>query len=331
MRASRLLGSLVALTAACAVVQSAPARAEEVIRAISAFPRPIDFTQSFLRFVEKANASGKGIVRIQFAGGPEVIPPPEQADAVRRGVIDMQYGPATYYLGAVPEVDAMVGSTKRIEETRANGGIDLLNQVFQKKINAYLLGHFDTGVDFHIYLTKEPQRTADGGVDLKGMKLRSQPIYREFFTQLGATNVSIPVPEVYPALERGVVDGIGWPLVAVRDLGWQKYLKYRIDPAFFQTDLVVIVNLDRWNKLSPKAREVLQDAAKSYERESYAHFQKVIAETDKKVREEGMQVITLSGAAAERFRDAAFETPWTRLKERDPTHADALRARFYGR
>ncbi|WP_108662964.1 TRAP transporter substrate-binding protein DctP [Acuticoccus kandeliae] len=319
------------LAIAAGVALSGPVSAEEVLRAVTAFPAPVEFAKSFLRFVDKVNAMGEGVVRIQYMGGPEVIPPPQQAQAVRRGVVDMQYGPGTYYLGDVPEVDAWVGSTVTAMEARENGGLEAMREVYKEKLGAYLLGHVDTGITFHIYLTEEPKMTADGGVDLTGVKLRSQPIYREFFDSLGATSVSVPVPEVYTALERGVVDGIGWPLVGIQDLSWDKFLKVRIDPPFFQTDLVIILNEEKWEGLSDEAKAILTKAAAEYEQESYDYYQANIVETDKAVRDAGMEVVTLEGAAAQAWLDSAFETAWARLKASGSPQYDALRAAYYNR
>lgn len=319
------------LAAAAFVLSAQTASAEEVLRAVHAFPKPLDFTQSFLRWVEKANEAGKGVVRIEVTGGPEVIPGAEQGDAVRRGVVDLQYGPATYYLGAFPEADALVGSTRTPMETRANGGLELLGNKLRERLNAHLLGHFDAGIPFYMWLTREPKRTAEGGVDLSGLKIRAAPIYREFFQKVGVTPVSIPVPEVYTALERGVVDGLGFPLVGIRDLGWTRFAKWRIDPGFFQTDLLTIVNLDRWNALSEDARRILQETAIAYEAESYDHFQRYQRELDRKVREEdGVKVVALEGEAAEAYRRLAFETVWERLASKAPESAEALRPLFYG-
>lgn len=320
----------VAAGALMGLLAAAPVRAEEVVlKAVTAFPASLDFAQSFQRFVAKVNEEGKGVVKIQYMGGPEVVPPPQQAQAVRRGVIDMQYGPGTYYLGDMPEVDAWVGSTVSAMEARKNGGFAVMQEVYKQKLGAYLLAHNDTGVGFHIYLTEEPKRTADGGVDLTGLKLRSQPIYREFFDALGATSVSVPVPEVYTALERGVVDGIGWPLVGIKDLSWDKFLKYRIDPAFFQTDLVVMMNEEKWAGLSDEARDILTKAAAEYEQESYDHYQEVIKETDKIVRADGMQVIDITGKAREEFLQMAFETAWNRLKASGSDKYEPLRKGYY--
>jgi TRAP-type C4-dicarboxylate transport system substrate-binding protein len=215
-------------------------------------------------------------------------------------------------------------------EKRANGGIDLLNQIHQDKLNAYYLGHPDGGTQFHIYMTKEPEIQADGLPDMAGVKLRGNPIYREFFTNtLGATYVPVNVPEVYTALERGTVDGLGWPSVGVMDLSWDKFLKYRIDPGFFQTDLSILVNLDAWQALPEEARQILQQVAIDYERESYEVAQETRMAEDAEMRERGMEVIELAPEAAAAYLAAAYDEAWSRLKSRDAAHYEALREKFY--
>ncbi len=305
------------------------AMAEETVRAVAAFPKSVIFTQSFLRYVDKVNAGGKGIVQIQYVGGPEVIKGLDQGDAVRRGAIDMAYVPGSYYPGIVPETDALVASNITPMEQRANGGIDLFNRIHQEKLNAYYLGHIDGGVEFHIYMKDKPSMSG-GKPDLRGVRLRGAPIYREFFTDyLGAIYVQIRVPEVYTALERGTVDGLGWPIVSLLDSKWDKHINYRIDPGFFQTDLSVIVNLDKWNGLSQAARDYLQKVTIEYEAESYAYFQELQKKDAAEMVTRGMRVIALDGADAAAFRKAAADVAWARLKQRDPTNYGAMRAKFH--
>lgn len=326
---ARALGAGV-LVAAVGLGGPGGTQAQETVRALSMLPKPVAYTQSFLKFIDKVNQAGQGVVQIEFVGGPEAIPTFDQPEAVREGVIDMIYGPASYYPGIVPETDALVGSNVSPMDKRANGGIDLLNQIHQEKMNVYYLGHPDGGIQFHVYMTKEPQLKDDGLPDMSGIKLRGAPIYREFFTDyLGATFVQVNVPEVYTALERGTVDGLGWPSIGVMDLSWDNFLKYRIDPGYFQTDLSILVNLDRWYGLSDEAKQILQDTAIAWEEESYEELQALRAEEDAEMKARGMQVVELPPEAAEAYLSAAYEEAWSRLEERDPTHYQALREKFF--
>lgn len=305
------------------------ASAQEQIRAISAFPQALAFSQSFQGFVDLVNEKGEGVVQITYAGGPEMFPPNQQVDAVRRGVIDMQYGPASYYLGTMPEADAWVGSTVTAAEARENGGFEIMQQAFREKLGVELLAHLDTGVEFHVYTINEPRRTEDGGVDLSGLRIRSQPIYNAFFEEIGAIPVSVPVPDVYTGLERSTFDGSGWPIVGIRDLSWDRFLRFRIDPGVFQTDLAVVINPAKWEGLSDEAKTIIQEAAAEYEQTSYENFQQVISETDAAVREEGMTVVELEGEQAEEFRRLAFESAWARMNAAGSEHYEALRAAYY--
>lgn len=320
-----------ALGLAGAMLLAAPATAQETIRAVTAFPSQLAFSQSFLGFVELVNERGEGVVQIDYVGGPEAVPQNQQMDAAARGVVDMHYGPASFHLGTMPEADAWVGSTVTAMEARENGGFDIMQEAFAEKLGVHLLAHIDSGIQFHIYTIEEPGRTEDGGIAFDGAQLRSQPIYNAFFEDLGAVPVSVPVPDVYTGLERNTFDGAGWPIVAIQDLSWDKFLKYRVDPGFFNTDLGIVMNPDTWEGLSDEAKEILQTAAVEYEQTSYDHFQEVIAETDAAVQEAGMQVITLEGAARDEYLDAAYDSAWARMKDAGTDRYDALRDAYYDR
>lgn len=310
---------------------AAPASAEEVLRAVTAFPSQLAFSQSFLGFVDLVNERGEGVVRIDYAGGPEVVPQNQQVDAVRRGVVDMHYGPASFHLGKMPEGDAWVGSTVTAMEARENGGFDLMREAFREKLGVELLAHLDSGVQFYIYTLEEPPMDESGGPDLDGLRLRSQPIYKSFFESLGASPVSIPVPDVYTGLERGTFDGAGWPIIAFQDLGWDQFLKHRIDPGFYQTDLAVVVNPAAWEGLGEEARRIISETAVEYEQISYDNFQEMIAETDASSRENGLTVHTLEGEARDAYLDAAYEEAWKRMETAGAARYDALRDAYYDR
>jgi TRAP-type C4-dicarboxylate transport system substrate-binding protein len=214
-------------------------------------------------------------------------------------------------------------------ENRENGGFDMVNEVFKEKGNAVLLAHVDGGAPFHIFLTKEPKFDADGNPDLTGMKIRTAPLYRAFVESLGAVNVVQSPSDVYTSLERGVVDGTGYTVLGFRDFNWDKFTKYRIDPGFFQTDVLISMNKDSWDKLSPEAQQVLLDVAKSYEKESYEAVKAATEAEDKALKDGGMEIIELTGAAKDKYLADAYTVTWERLKSRDDTHYDALREKFF--
>ena len=131
-----------------------------------------------------------------------------------------------------------------------------------------------------------------------------------------------------------MVNATGWTQIGLKDLNWDRFLKYRVDPAFFSTDMGVIVNLDKWKQLSPEAQEILQEVAIEHERDSAEKLAALSEEQQAALEADGMQVITLEGEAGERYAEAAREATWERMRrqmERHPMgleHYDTLLEKF---
>ncbi|MEM8869521.1 MAG: TRAP transporter substrate-binding protein DctP [Pseudomonadota bacterium] len=298
-----------------AVLLASGAQAQDTITAVHAFPATLIYTQSFLEFVDKVNAAGEGVVQIEVRGGPEAIGMFQQPDAVRDGIVDMVYTPGSFYGGALPEKDAMVASNLTAVETRANGGTELIDQIHQEKMGLKYLGWFDSGVTYNLWTVNEPQLDADGNLDVSGIKLRGNAVYNAFFTEyLDAQVIDLPTTDVYSALERGVVDATGWTQIGLIDLKWNEFLNYRIEPSFFSTDLGVIVNLEKWNSLSPEAQTILQDVAIAHEAESAAKLGAKRDEDFAALDAGGMQVVELEGEARANYLAAARDKTWERMK-----------------
>jgi TRAP-type C4-dicarboxylate transport system substrate-binding protein len=228
--------------AALALACSASAFAADTITATHVFPASLIYSRSFLEFVKKANEAGKGVFTIQVRGGPEAIGMMEQPGAVRSGVVDMVYSPCAFYAAVVPECDAVSASSVDGPTARKNGGIALLDQIHQKRMGVKLLGWVDSGIRFCLWSTKEPKFDSQGRIDIHGFKVRGNPIYNAFLTNyLGAQVINLNSSELYTALERGTVDITAWTQIGLMDLNWDRYIKYRILPDFFETDLMIII------------------------------------------------------------------------------------------
>lgn len=321
-------GKTVALIV-CGILLSTSANAVEKIRAITALPSQVTDNENFFEYVKLLNERGKGVFQVDIIGGPEIIPHDQQADAVRRGIVDVRYGPGTHNLGSIPEVDAFVGSTVSASQARENGGFDLMRRAFRERLGVDLLAQLNSGVNFRIYVTREPARTDDGGFDLSGYRLRSLPVYRAFFESLGAVPISVPIGDVYTGLERRTFDGVGSAATGVLDFAWERYLKYQIDPGFLQADLVVLINPAKWESLSPEARRIIEETSIEFEKLSYENVAGVIANVDRKAENAGVKVLRLEGEARQKFLDAAYEATWGRLKSSNSPYYDSLRAAYY--
>src|SRR5690606_13005030 len=117
---------------------------------------------------------------------------------------------------------AMLASNVPVAEIRKNGGWDLLNEVFNKKSGMQLIAWAEGGTKYNMYLTVKPKFDKDGVPDLSGIKMRATGTYRPLFKALGASTINMKSSEIYTGLERGVVQGFGWPETGVPALGLHK-------------------------------------------------------------------------------------------------------------
>jgi len=300
-----------------AAVSGQAAIAQDSITATHVFPASLIYSRSFLEYVKKANAAGKGVFTIRVRGGPEAIGMMEQPGAVRSGVVDMVYTPCAFYAAAVPECDAVSASTTDGPGARKNGGTDLLNQIHQKRTGLVLLGWVDSGIRFNLWSTRAPTLDSSGHIDIKGYKVRGNPIYNAFLTNyLGAQVINLPSTELYTALERGTVDLTAWTQIGLMDLNWDRYVKYRITPDFFSTDLMIIVNQKKWNSLSAKSREILQRTAIEHEASSVRDLQALWKKEQAELQKRGIRTLAQSDAASKKFVAGARAASLQRMKER---------------
>ena len=318
-----LLGAVLLTTCAPAMAQEAS------LKALSFLPRNAAYTKSFLEFVDAVNAAGKGVVHINYIGGPETTPPIQQPPSLKNGVVDMIFYPTGQSINFAPEGQALDGSTTTPMEHRANGGLALLDAIWQRKMNAKIVYHAAGGNAFYLFLTREPKSKADGSLDLSGLRIRSAAPWVKFVEAIGGTNVVLPPQDVYTSLSSGVVDGTIWPIVSYRDFKWEQYTKIMVEPGFMRTNLLVIVNLDRWKALPEAGRALIEKLGIEHERRSFEAFQAVEAADRTALAAAGVKPHELKGAAREAYLERAYQAPWENIKARAPKSYDALRAKFY--
>jgi TRAP-type C4-dicarboxylate transport system substrate-binding protein len=311
-----------AFAAALAAGLAAPvsALAQEItLRAVSGFQEGTYFSRNFERFVQRVNAEGKGLVQINYLGGPKAIPTFEQGNALRTGVVDLANTTAAYTASLVPEGLALNYTDKKMAELRKDGTLEYLNTLYLEK-GLYYFAKTGEGIQYHIFSNKPIEKA-----DLTGLKIRIAPIFRDFFSKLGASVVQMPPGEVYTALERGVVDGYGWPLLGIFDNGWHERTKYRIDPGFYSLELGIVFSAATWRKLTPAQRAFLEKQGAALEAELNDISAKDAAADTKRQQEAGIQVIRLDPVQSKAYLTAAYGAAWDGLVKTSPTHGAKLR------
>ncbi len=312
------------LSAVLAVLAApSAALAQEVtLKIVSAFPETSIYVKRLQSWIERLNADGKGTLQLNFIGGPKAIPTFEVGNAVRTGVVEMAMSTGAFYTNVFPESDALKLTQMPVAEQRRNGAFDYIQKVWAEKGNMVYLARIVEHQPFHVYLTKKIEKP-----DLTGLKIRITPVYRDFFTALGATVMQTAPGEVYTALERGVVDGYGWPIGGIFDNNWQERTKFRVDPGFYDAEVSLLANLDAWKKLTPAQRELLTRQALAFEGRN--DFWKTHGEEEaKRQAQAGIQVISFQAAQAKQYIDKAYETGWAGIVKVSPQHAPKMRELF---
>jgi len=289
-----------------------PSQAANVnLKVTSCFVRNHDFSQAFLQaFVEPINAK-KTDLKLTFLGGPEVTPFREQGGAVKRGLIDLIICPAAYYSGLFGEARLPGAQTTPIAEIRKNGAWDMMEEAWNKNLNAHLLAWvYDGGQTFYTYFVEMPKESTKTGLDLTGQKIRSTPLYNPFLKAMGATTIVMSAGDVYAGLQRGVVEGFAWPWGSVGKYGWERFIKYRIKPKYFSASMPVIVNLDKWKSLSKAQQDLLSKQALMLEKDGAAIIIKKGHEDDAKLAKAGVKDVELKGDVRKAYLGTIYGAKW---------------------
>src|SRR3954463_1770618 len=292
---------------------------EVTLRVVSAFPENQYYVKRTVEWIEKLNKEGKGVLQLNFIGGPKAIPTFEVGNAVKTGVVDMGFSTGAFYTNVMPEADILKLSETSAAEQRANGGYDLINKIWAEKANMRYLAKVVEFTPFHLYLNKKIDKP-----DLAGLKIRITPVYRDFFQAMGASVMTTAPGEVYTALERGVIDGYGWPIHALFDLNWQEKTKYRVDPGFYNAEVSLIMNLDKYKSLPAKARQFLDQEALAYEKQN--DFWKSYNQNEaKRQADAGIQTISFDAATSKSYVEKAKEIGWAAAIKASPQYGEQLK------
>lgn len=315
----------VGLCAAAALAAAAPGHAQEMtLNAINFLPNNSSFGIPFADWVEDVNQAGKGIVQIRIRPAGS-ISPFQMGNAVKTGVVDMGAIPPTFYQNLLPIGDALKLARRTGPEMRKNGTWEFMNKLHNEKVNAWLLNTSGFSVKFYLYLR-------DKKIDapsLKGMKIRTTPVYRAFFRALGADIIQTAPGDVFIALERGTVDGYGWPSWDIKTTGWDKHTKYRVEPGFYTVSNATIMNLDKWKALTQKQRDFLTEQSIRFENEFDRRYAPKTAAYLKEQKDAGVQVIEFKGKVAEDYVKLAYDSAWAEFMQLDPENTPKLKKLIY--
>jgi TRAP-type mannitol/chloroaromatic compound transport system substrate-binding protein len=249
--------------AAPAIAQSMP---ELKWRLTTSFPKSLDTLHGGAEvFAKMVGEATENKFQIQVFAAGEIVPPFQAADAVQAGTVEMCETASYYFLGkditwALP-CSAPFGPNTRMQNAwqYQHDGIAQMND-FYKKYNIYALPAGNTGCQMGGWFRKEIKSVED----LQGLKFRMGGFAGRVLGKLGVVAQQIPGGDIYPALEKGTIDGAEW--VGPYDdekLGFYKVAKFYYYPGWWEggTQIHIFINLEKWNALPPAYKSIFRTAA----------------------------------------------------------------------
>ena len=267
-------------------------------------------TQMLVPWAKAVEENSGGKVKIEIfpsmtLGGR----PPELIQQARDGVVDLVWTVNGYTPGLFPRTEVFELPTVYTNDPVAAN--KALHDMFESDLKQDYKGvevmflHVHAGQGIH--MRTDPVRAPS---DLAGKKMRIPTRTGAWIIEaLGASPVAMPVPELPPALQKGVVDGAFIPWEIIPPLKIQEQTKYQIEGAdmerFGTTTFQVSMNKARWDSLPPEIQKAFRDASG---RDWWAKVGEVWRKTDdfgiNLATKAGNEHIVLSEAETQAFRDA---------------------------
>jgi TRAP-type C4-dicarboxylate transport system substrate-binding protein len=261
MKAKLLKSAAVALSA---VALSSAVCAQEVTLKVHHFLPASSFAQTLFiqpwcdRIAKESNNKMKCQIypSMQLGGSP-----PQLFEQVRDGVADVVWTLPGYTAGRFPSVEVFeMPFMMQSPEATSKAVWDYVDQYAKPEFKDVKALAFHVHGDGVFHMVNKPIRTA---ADLKGVKLRAPTrATNKFIALLGATPVSMPVPQVGDALSKGVIDGAVVPYEVVPAVKIQELVKYHsetdpAEPAFYTSVFIFAMNQAKYDSLPADLKKVI--------------------------------------------------------------------------
>ena len=262
VKVTGLAAAAAATIAAPAIAQSMP---ELKWRMTASWPKSLDTLYGGAEIMAKAVAEvTDNKFQIQTFAAGEIVPGLQVLDAVQNGTVEMGHTASYYYFGKDPTftfgTSLPFGPNMRLNQAwyMNGGGREVLNE-FYKNYNVISLLAGNTGCQMGGWFRKEIKTVAD----LSGLKFRIGGFPGKVLQKLGAVPQQLAGGDIYPALEKGTIDGAEW--VGPYDdekLGFYKVAPHYYYPGWWEGGpmLLAMINLDKWNALPKYYQSVLEQA-----------------------------------------------------------------------
>lgn len=170
-----------------------------------------------------------------------------------------------------------------------------------KKIGLVLLGWSENG--WRHFFIKGNKKISKPD-DLKGLRIRTQesPVHIAFWKALGVNPIPIATPEIYQALERGIIDGGDNTLVLIMATGWAEIINSISISGHIYQPAVMVCNQDWWAKVPEQHKKAFYTQMREAESDMRGRLLAAEKELADVIRGMGKDVIELSKEQREAFR-----------------------------
>jgi TRAP-type mannitol/chloroaromatic compound transport system substrate-binding protein len=320
---------LVVAAASFAVSIPAPQAAEEQVRwrmanGVSSSVPVLGTTAKGI--TKKVEAISGGSFKIDFYEPGALVPPLGMFDAVSHGSVDVALAPPSYWAGKIKAAALFAGvpfgpsATELIAWVYHGGGQELWREILAR---------------YNIYSVLCSLEVPDGSGwfrqeiasvdDLKGLKMRFSGLGALTVQKLGVSTQLLPPADVYPALERGVIDATEFSMPVVDlHLGFHAVAKHYYFPGWHQPATLVdlMIHLPRWQELSSTHRAQVEVACRASIVDNLALAEASQFKALKELQAKGVQLHRWPPEML-----AAFEAAWQEVAaEQAATDPDFKRA-----
>ncbi len=280
-----------------------PAKAVILREAISHNPQD-QIGEESIKMADRFTAATGGNYVLEAHTGQSLVTLPESFDAVRTGTVEI----AQYPLGVFAQADGRFASAELpflYNNVEANiAALDLLmpdySAVLEENFNQRLLGIF-TATSLDLISTK-PVRIME---DWEGLLVQSiAPQCAVTIETLGGSPVSIPWPDAYTSLDKGVVDAGMFASNQVVIYNLDEVTDYIVPVYMVPTAMVAAINLDTWNSLPKDIQDLLMEEHMKTCGILNDIFAGLVYEHLVTLADRGMEVISLPEAERDRWREA---------------------------
>ncbi|MBA3505287.1 MAG: TRAP transporter substrate-binding protein DctP [Betaproteobacteria bacterium] len=275
-------------------------------------PFYMDGPGSATDLAKRIEAMSNGRMKIQVYGAGELIPAFEGFDAVRAGTVEMNHANSYFWTGktfaaqyftAVPFGLNFQGMNGWLYD---GGGMQLWNEVYDPfGMVAFPCGN--TGVQMTGWFKREIRSVKD----LNGLKMRIPGLAGKVYATLGVDVKVLPGGEIFPALERGVIDAAEFVgPYQDRRLGLHKAAKFYHTTGWHETATVseLLINKAAWQKLPKDLQAIVENACAACNVISEAWCQRTNAEAmEDLIKNQGVTAKPLPDEVVKTLRAATHQ------------------------